>query len=130
MKNTIGRIVLLVHNYDEAAKFYEEALGFQKIFDSTSENGRRYLHMAPSKAESAGIWLLKAETEEQKNATGKQTQGSPVFVLYTDSFNEMHRKLVQHKVNITKEPQESQDSRFLHFQDLYGNEIILVELKK
>ena len=129
MKNQIGRIILLVHDYDECAAFYEEALGFHKIFDKTSENGKRYLHLAPSKVKSTGIWFLKAETEEQKEAVGKQTQGAPTFVLYTDAFEEMHRKMEEQGVTINKGPEESKDSLFLHFADLYGNEIIMVQMK-
>ena len=130
MKNQIGRIILLVHDYDESAAFYEHALGFHKIFDQTSENGKRYLHLAPSKVKSAGIWLLQAETREQKEAVGKQVQGAPTFVLYTDAFKEMHQRMVEHNVTIKKGPQESKDSLFLHFADLYGNEIIMVQMKE
>ena len=130
MQNSIGRIVLLVHDYDEALAFYEKALGFQLLFDVTSETGQRYLHVAPSGKNSAGIWFLKAHSEEQQKVVGKQTQGQPTFVLYTNSFDQMHERLLQHKVRIKKEPEEAMDSRYLHFLDLYGNEIVLVQLKQ
>ncbi|MGF6845801.1 hypothetical protein QFZ51_001036 [Chitinophaga sp. W3I9] len=50
MKNTLGRVVILIHNYDEAAAFNESKPGFHKLYDTTT-NGQRYLHMAPSPGE-------------------------------------------------------------------------------
>lgn len=57
MKNTPGRVVILVNNYDDAAAFYENKLGFHKLFDATT-NGQRYLHLPPSAGEQSGVWLL------------------------------------------------------------------------
>lgn len=128
MKNTIGRFILLVHDYEEALNFYQQALDFHILFDSTSETGKRYLHIAPSKKETMGIWFLKADTEEQQKAVGNQTLGQPTFVLYTNSFDKMHQRLLEHKVRIKKQPQKTDDAKFLHFLDLYGNEIVMVEL--
>lgn len=129
MKNIMGRMVLLVKDYEETLAFYKEVLGFHTLFDATSESGKRYLHMAPSEKEGMGIWFLKAQSEEQEKAIGKQTQGHPTMVLYTDSFEEMYQRLLKHKVTIRKEPETARDSRFLHFLDLYGNEIVLVQMQ-
>lgn len=130
MKNTLGRIILLIHDYEETLDFYQNKLGFQVLFDHTTEEGQRYLHMTPSKEDSLGIWFLKAESEAQKQAVGDQTKGQPTLVLYTDSFEEMHKKLLEHQLRIKKQAIESPDAKFLHFLDLYGNEIVLVQLKE
>jgi len=37
MKNYLGRIVLLVKDYDEATNFYETNFGFKKMFDTTTD---------------------------------------------------------------------------------------------
>ena len=129
MKNTLGRIVLLIHEYEETLEFYQKKLGFQVLFDQTMETGQRYLHMTPSKGDSLAIWFLKAESETQKQAIGNQTKGQPTLVLYTDSFEEMHKRLLEHKIRIKKQAIDSPDAKFLHFLDLYGNEIVLVQLK-
>lgn len=128
VKNSIGRFILLVHDYEETLRFYQDVLGFQILFDSTSETGKRYLHMGPAKKEGTGIWFLKADTPDQQQAVGRQTLGQPTFVLYTNAFEKMHEKLQEHGVRIRKKPQETEDARFLHFLDLYGNEIVMVEL--
>lgn len=130
MKNTIGRFILLVNDYEEALQFYQKVLGFHILFDHVSETGKRYLHMAPSEKETLGIWFLKAESEEQKKAVGNQTQGAPAYVLYTDSFDEMYQKLQDHQVTIKKKPEKTDDAKFLHFTDHCGNEIVMVQLIK
>ncbi|MBK8549717.1 MAG: VOC family protein [Ignavibacteria bacterium] len=130
MKTEFGRIVILVNDYDEAFDFYEKNLGCKKFFDLTDERGLRYLHVGFNSESNGGIWFLKAETEEQKGRVGNQTSGQPVFVLYTDSFEELMEKLIQNKVNIIREPEVTPDSMSLNFLDLYGNEIVLVQLIK
>lgn len=127
MKNYIGRIVLLVKDYDEAAAFYEENFGFEKLFDATTKEGQRFLHIGTKKPE-VGIWFLKADTEEQLNSIGKQTQGQPVMVIYTESIEELYHKLVSNHVRIKKKPVINPDYSFFHCYDLYGNEIIVVEM--
>lgn len=128
MKTELGRIVILVNDYDEAFKFYEENLGCKKFFDLTDERNLRYLHIGFHSESTAGIWFLKAETEEQKNLVGKQTADQPVFVLYTDSFQELFEKFLENKVKILRDPEVTQEYMSLNFLDLYGNEIVLVQL--
>jgi predicted enzyme related to lactoylglutathione lyase len=123
-----GRIIVLVNDYDEAFEFYERALLCKKFFD-LSENGERFLHIGFNSNDKSGIRFLKAETDEEKARVGNQTAGKPIFALYTDNLNEFYNHLVEQNVIITKEPAEKTDSIYLHFSDLYGNEIVLVEMK-
>ncbi|MGO4289452.1 VOC family protein [Chitinophaga sp. RAB17] len=127
MKNTLGRVVILVRDYDEAGRFYTAALGFHKLYDATL-NGQRYLHLAPSPGELTGIWLLQAVGPEQDALVGRQAGEQPLLVLYTDSFNAYHQQLEDHGVTISQGPVITPDATFLHFQDLYGNEIVQVQL--
>ncbi|SEW20459.1 VOC family protein [Chitinophaga arvensicola] len=127
MKNTLGRVVILVNNYDDAGFFYENKLGFHKLFDATT-NGQRYLHLAPSAGEQSGVWLLQADGPEQRALVGRQAGEQPLLVLYTDDFNAYHRQLLDNDVIIRREPVITPEATFLHFLDLYGNEIILVQL--
>ncbi len=124
----LGRVVILVNDYDEAFKFYEENLGCKKFFDLTNDEGKRFLHISFDSDSIGGIWFLKAESEEQKKRVGNQTSGQPVFVLYTNSFEELLDKLVENKVVIVKDPSLNGNSMSLNFLDLYGNEIVLVQL--
>ncbi len=130
MKTELGRVVILVADYDEAFKFYEENLGCKKFFDLHNESGQRFLHICFNSESPAGIWLLKAETDEQKRRIGNQTAGLPVFVLYTDSFEELFERFIQYNIKIVKGPEVTSGSMSLNFLDLYGNEIVLVQLIK
>lgn len=130
MKTQLGRIVILVKDYDEAFEFYEKNLGCKKFFDLTDDNGQRFLHISFDSESPTGIWFIKAETDEQKKCIGRQTAGMPVFVLYTDSFDEFVNRLIVNNITILREAEESNDSVSLSFLDLYGNEIVLVQLNK
>jgi catechol 2,3-dioxygenase-like lactoylglutathione lyase family enzyme len=130
MQNTLGRIVLLVKDYDEARSFYENALGFSVIFETTTPDGQRFLHMAPQPDATTGIWFFQAHTPEALQLIGNQTGGHPTFVLYTDAFDTFHQQLISNQVHIKTTPQTTPAYKFLHFLDLYGNEIILVQLNK
>lgn len=130
MKIEFGRIVILVNDYDEAFKFYEENFGCKKFFDLTDNSGQRFLHISFGSESTAGIWFLKAETEEQKSRVGYQTGGQPALVLYTDSFESLVEKLVSNQIKITKETEITDEYISLSVLDLYGNEIVIVELKK
>lgn len=127
MEYTLGRTVLLVNDYDEALRFYEVNLGAKKLFDEVADSGKRYLHIH-FKDKASGIWFLKAETEEQQKQVGRQTAGMPAFVFYTDDLVEAYRNLMRNHVNIVKPPVNEGEAAFLHFLDLYGNEIVLVQL--
>lgn len=128
MKTELGRIVILVNDYDEAFKFYEVNLGCKKFFDLNDDRNLRYLHVGFNSESTAGIWFLKAETDEQKKCVGNQTAGQPVFVLYTDSFQEIFEKFLENEVKILRDPEVTKEYMSLNFLDLYGNEIVLVQL--
>ena len=128
MKIGLGRMVLLVKEFEEALKFYQDNLACVKLYDTINEIGKRFLHIGFHKNNNVGLWFLKAETEEQLSRVGNQTGGTPAFVIYTDGLDKIYERLKANKVKIVKEPVESEEFSFLHFLDLYGNEIVLVQL--
>lgn len=130
MKIELGRIVVLVKDYDEALNFYQKTLDCKVIFDQVTPEGKRYLHVGFKKRDLVGIWFLKAETEEDLAGVGQQTVGQPLFVLYTDNLEKVYQRLKDNNVEINKPPTITPHNKFLHFLDLYGNEVILVEMDK
>jgi len=128
MELSLGRIILLVNDYDEAFEFYEKKLKCKKFFDIT-ENEQRFLHIGFNANDKAGLWFLKAQTDEQKSRVGNQTAGQPMFVIYTDSLQEFYNHLINENVKIVREPVDIPEYKFFHFLDLYGNEIVMVEMK-
>ncbi|AYB32157.1 bleomycin resistance protein [Chryseolinea soli] len=129
MKISLGRMVILVEDYDEALLFYKNVLNARVLHDDITPHGQRYLHIGFDEADTSGIWFLKAENPREQSRVGKQTDGQPAFVLYTESLDVVYKRLLEHAVQIVKEPVVMADYQFLHFRDLYGNEIIVVQMK-
>ncbi len=130
MKIQFGRIAILVNDYDEAYRFYEKNFGCKKFFDLEDETGQRFLHISFGSDRIAGLWLVKAETEEQKSRVGDQTGGSPLFVVYTDAFEELAERLNGNGVKTVMEKSVTDEYISMSVLDLYGNEIVIVEQKK
>ncbi len=129
MKNYVGRIVLLVTDYEKSASFYETNFGFTRIFDQTTTDGQRFLHLGIPGG-TMGIWLLKAATDEQRKHVGNQTAGQPTLVIYTSDIDGLHRRLKNNGVRLKTEIVRTRDYAFLHCYDLDGNELIVTELKE
>ncbi len=130
MKNYLGRIVLLVNDYDEATNFYEDNFGFKKMYDVTTDVGQRFLHIGTDPLDSMGIWFIKADGKQQADRIGNQTSQQPAMVIYTTALEELYIKLKGNGVTIHVEPVITPDYKFLHCRDLYGNEIVVVEIKE
>lgn len=129
MRNYLGRIVLLVEDYEKSANFYEKNFGFTRFFDVTTDVGQRFLHIGSKPSDSLGIWFLKADTKKQKERVGNQTAEQPTMVIYTQELETLYERLknnnVRFKTDVIKTPEYS----FFHCFDLDGNEIIVTELQ-
>lgn len=128
MKNQIGRIVILVEDYDTALEFYQKNFGFKILHDVTTDVGQRFLHIGTDKRDALGIWFLKPEGKEQKLRVGTQTAGQPTIVIYTTDINELYKQLKSNDVGIKVELVTTPEYKFFHCLDLCGNEIVVVEL--
>jgi catechol 2,3-dioxygenase-like lactoylglutathione lyase family enzyme len=128
MFTRIGRMILLVKDYEEALGFYVDKLGFEKIYDETTPDGLRYVHVGLSGQEDVGLWMLKAATGE-KSLVGRQAGGEPLFVFYTDDCKKNYETLRERGVEFLYEPEDSEGDIHVHFKDLYGNQIVMVQLK-
>ncbi|AWF82066.1 glyoxalase [Microbulbifer sp. A4B17] len=126
--NSIGRLVILVNNYEEAIAFYRDKLGFEVFIDSEAAP-HRFVHIRLPSQKDMGIWLLQATSDTQQKKVGAQTAGQPCAVIYTDNFEKEYKNLVNNGVYFSKPPVSDGGAKFAHFEDLYGNEFILVELQ-
>ena len=116
----IGRVVVLVEDQDAALAFYREILGFEVLYDRTTD-GYRYLHLGPSGG-TTGLWLMPASGPRERELIGGQTGDQPMLVLYTDDLAQVSRHLAEHGVRVWAEREGS-----LHLADLYGNVIVVAE---
>ena len=124
----VGRVVLLVRDYDEALEFYGK-LGFQVLFDEIADSGYRFVHIGLAEQNGVGLWLLQPGDDEQRSLIGRQTGGQPMLVLYTDDVHSDYLRMTAEGVTFRDEPREEEDSFVAHFRDLYGNEHVLVQVK-
>ena len=124
----VGRLVLLVRDYDEALEFYTK-VGFQVLFDQVADNGYRFVHIGLAEQNGVGLWLLQPGDDEQRGLVGRQTGGQPLLVLYTDDVHTDYLRLTSQGVMFRDEPREEADSFVAHLRDLYGNEHVLVQVK-
>jgi predicted enzyme related to lactoylglutathione lyase len=125
IKNQIGRIIILVNDYEDALKFYQLNFDCKVLVDYTTTEGQRFLHVGFDDVSATGIWFLKSAD----NRVGNQTNGEPVFVMYTNALDALYQKLTTNNVKIKQAPVYADDYSFFHCYDLYGNEIIVAELK-
>jgi len=127
--HSLGRLVLLVNDYDTAISFYQDKLGME-VFVDMPVGQQRYVHLRLREQPSVGVWLLQAQTQAQRDRVGDQTGGQPVGVFYTDDLPRDHARFAAKGVRFTREPVREETATYAHFIDLYGNEFVLVQVKQ
>jgi len=121
MYNRIAHIALVVRDYDEAIEFYTQKLDFVLLEDTTIDDFKRWVVVAPSGAKECCLLLAKAANEEQLASVGNQTGGRVGFFLFTDNFTRDYDKLVNRGVTFVRPPKKESYGVVAVFQDLYGN---------
>ena len=121
MKQHIAHITLLVHDYDEAIRFYTEKLDFLLIEDTILNEKKRWVLLRPKGANECCILLARADNEQQSRQVGNQTGGRVFLFLYTDDFWRDHHRMLTSGVNFVRPPSEENYGTVAVFEDLYGN---------
>lgn len=130
MFKAIGRFALIVHDYDEALCFYTTTLGLQTLLDYQGEDGLRLLQLGLQGQSNLGLWFFEAQTDEERALVGKQAVHQPLLVCYTENFEADYQRLKDQGIRFQDQPTHDRDAIHVHFYDLYGNEIVLVQLVK
>lgn len=125
----LGMITVVVDNYDEAIKYYTEALGFTLVEDTKMSETKRWVVVAPDISQGAALLLAEATTPEQKAAIGNQTGGRVMFFIYTDDFDRDYARMAEHNVAFTEEPRFEEFGKVVVFADKYGNKWDFIERK-
>ena len=131
----LGRVVVLVRDYDAALAFYKEAFGARVVFDAPSPTGDRYLHVvlepegaSGTQGPAVGFWFLRPTADNDR--VGRQTGGEPLAVIYATDVDAAVAR-VQAAGGALVQPVRSADgASFAHVADLYGNEFVLVEMPR
>lgn len=122
----IGRVCLVVEDYDEAIAYYTEALGFD-LLEDIDEGHKRWVVVAPPGARECALLLAKASTPEQAARVGNQTGGRVSLFLYTDDFWRDYRRMRARGVTFCERPRNESYGTVAVFADLYGNKWDLLQ---
>ncbi|MEU9518633.1 MULTISPECIES: VOC family protein [unclassified Streptomyces] len=118
----IALVSLVVDDYDEAIRFYTEALGFRLAEDAPRPDGSRWVVVEPGGPEQGTALLLaRAKGDAQRARVGDQTGGRVGFFLHTDDFARDHARMTAAGVTFLEEPRHEAYGSVAVFQDLYGN---------
>jgi catechol 2,3-dioxygenase-like lactoylglutathione lyase family enzyme len=121
----VDKIAIVVDDYDQAIRFFTEALGFDLVEDSpalTTEGGRpkRWVVVRPPGAET-GILLARADGERQAAAVGNQVAGRVGFFLQVEDFDAAYQRMTSAGVEFATEPRDEPYGRVAVFLDISGN---------
>lgn len=122
----LGLATLLVRDYDEAIRFYTEALGFELAEDTPQPEGRRWVVVRPVGGQT-GLLLARADTPEQLERIGAQTGQRVALFLNTEDFARDHQRMVAAGVRFLEEPRHEVYGTVAVFEDLYGNRFDLIQ---
>ncbi|NEB10273.1 VOC family protein [Streptomyces coelicoflavus] len=118
----IALVALVVDDYDEAIRFYTEALGFRLAEDTPRPDGSRWVVVEPGgPARGTALLLARAKGDAQRARVGDQTGGRVGFFLHTDDFARDHARMKTAGVTFLEEPRHEPYGSVAVFQDLYGN---------
>ena len=125
----IALVTLVVDDYDEAVRFYTDALGFRLAEDSPRPDGSRWVVVEPGPEDGGGTALLLARAKDvpQRARVGDQTGGRVGFFLHTDDFARDHARMTAAGVTFLEAPRHEPYGTVAVFQDLYGNRWDLIQ---
>ncbi|WP_420608276.1 VOC family protein [Novosphingopyxis sp.] len=127
MSQTLTLTTIVVRDYDEAIDFYVEKLGFEVRVDEWLSPAKRWVVVAPSGVDQAGLLLARAVGDEQISAIGNQAGGRVFLFLQTEDFDRDHAVYQARGVTFAEEPRLEPYGKVAVFQDLYGNKWDLIE---
>ncbi|SDR91249.1 Glyoxalase/Bleomycin resistance protein/Dioxygenase superfamily protein [Paraoerskovia marina] len=121
---SVQNATYLVHDQDEALKFFTDALGFVVVQDETSPDGAwRRLVVGPP---GGGTGFVLAVAPDG-SPCGWQAGEDVAFFLTTDDFAAEHARMVAAGVHFREEPRHEPYGTVAVFEDLYGAPWDLIE---
>ena len=118
----VSLVALLVDDYDEAIRFYVDAVGFELVED-TEQGSKRWVVVRPPGAGSSSAALLLAlvVNDDQRSRVGDQAGGRVFLFLETADFDSSYTRMVAGGVEFLEVPRHEPYGTVAVWQDLYGN---------
>jgi catechol 2,3-dioxygenase-like lactoylglutathione lyase family enzyme len=120
----IDLVAIVVADYDDAIRFFVDALGFELAEDSpsTTNDGRpkRWVVVRPPGG-GTGILLAQADGEQQVAAIGQHAGGRVGMFLRVDDFAAQYERMVAAGVEFVSEPRVEPYGSVAIFRDIAGN---------
>jgi catechol 2,3-dioxygenase-like lactoylglutathione lyase family enzyme len=123
---SISTVALVVRDYDEALRFFVEALRFRVLEDLQLSAEKRWLVVAPPDSTGARLLLAKAANPEQLAHVGEQTGGRVFLFMETGDFDGTYAHMKSQGVRFTETPRAEAYGMVVVFLDLYGNKWDLI----
>jgi predicted enzyme related to lactoylglutathione lyase len=123
MITSLNHVTVLVRDQDEALAFYTEKLGLEKRADDMFGEGYRWLTVAPPGQTNLEIVLNPAFGPQDEVKIGKL----PGWVFHTDDCQADYERLKGRGVKFTEAPTEQMWGMQALFEDLYGNQFVLLQ---
>ena len=124
---TLAHVAFLVRDYDEALRFFVEALGFRCVADTPLGGGKRWVLVAPPGGGTT-LLLARAATPAQASVIGQQADGRVFLFLQTDDFERDYTAFRARGVQFLEAPRQEPYGHVAVFADLYGNRWDLLQL--
>jgi catechol 2,3-dioxygenase-like lactoylglutathione lyase family enzyme len=125
----LAALTLIVPDYDEAIKWFADALGFALICDIPLGGGKRWVVVSPG-AGGAEIVLARPGDQRQRARIGDQTAGRVMLFLHTDDFARDHAAMQAGGVLFLEPPREEPYGTVAVFEDAWGNRWDLIEPRR
>jgi catechol 2,3-dioxygenase-like lactoylglutathione lyase family enzyme len=120
----IEQIALIVEDYDEAIRFFVDALGFDLVEDSPAltNDGRpkRWVVVRPPGALTA-LLLARADGKRQARFVGAQFAGRVGLFLRVEDFQAAYARMRKAGVEFVTEPRQEPYGCVAVFLDVAGN---------
>lgn len=123
----ITQFALLVREYDEAIRFYRDALGFVVREDTPLEDGKRWVRIGAPALGGTELLLSRAVDGVQSVLVGNQAGGRVLMFFRTESFDADYALFRSRGVEFVEAPRDEPYGKVAVFKDLYGNRIDLIQ---
>ncbi|SFD94828.1 Catechol 2,3-dioxygenase [Actinopolyspora alba] len=120
----LEQLTLIVDDYDEAIRFFLDALEFELVEDSPSltNDGRekRWVVVRPPGV-ATGLLLARADGERQERVVGEQFAARVGLFLRVDDFQASYDRMRAAGVEFVTEPRREPYGEVAVFLDVAGN---------